>query len=63
MKNRPEILDGIMFFILERAKYEVDTENHLEHVFDYCKKGYKKQKGIKLTMDEIQYKYDNQRKK
>ena len=63
MKNRPEILDGIMFLILERAKCEVDTENYLEHVVDYCKKGYKKQKGIELTIDEIQYKYDNQRKK
>ena len=56
-----------MFYILERAKCEVDTDKYLEHVVDYCKKdyqqAYKKQKGIKLTIDEIQHKYDNQRKK
>jgi len=48
MKSRPEILDEIMFFILERAKCEEDTDNYLEHVLDYCKKDYqqvyKKQK-------------------
>ena len=67
MKSRPEILDEIMFYILERAKCEVDTDKYLEHVIDYCKKeyqqAYKKQKGIELTMDEIQHKYYNQRKK
>ena len=67
MKSRPEILDEIMFYILERAKCEVDTDKYLEHVVDYCKKdyqqAYKKQKGIELTIDEIQHKYDNQRKK
>jgi len=67
MKSRPEILDEIMFYILERAKCEEDTDKYLEHVLDYCKKDYqqvyKKQKGIELTIDEIQYKYDNQRKK
>ena len=67
MKNRPEILDEIMFYILERAKCEEDSDKYLEHVLDYCKKdyqqAYKKQKGIELTMDEIQQKYDNQRKK
>ncbi len=56
-----------MFYILERAKCEVDTDKYLEHVVDYCKKdyqqAYKKQKGIELTIDEIQHKYDNQRKK
>jgi len=67
MKSRPEIIDEIMFYIHERTKCEVDTENYLEHVVDYCKKdyqqAYKKQKGIELTIDEIQHKYDNQRKK
>jgi hypothetical protein len=67
MKSRPEIIDEIMFYILERAKCEVDTDKYLEHVVDYCKKdyqqAYKKQKGIELTIDEIQHKYDNQRKK
>ena len=67
MANRAEILDEIMFYILERAKCEEDSDNHLEHVLDYCKKDYqqtyKKQKGIKLTMDEIEEKYDNQREK
>ena len=67
MKSRPEIIDEIMFYILERAKCEVDTDKYLEHVVDYCKKdyqqAYKKQRGIELTIDEIQHKYDNQRKK
>ena len=67
MKSRPEIIDEIMFYIHERAKCEVDTDNYLENVVDYCKKdyqqAYKKQKGIELTIDEIQHKYDNQRKK
>tara|TARA_B100000214_G_scaffold135461_1_gene96412 strand:+ start:101 stop:304 length:204 start_codon:yes stop_codon:yes gene_type:complete len=67
MKSRLEIIDEIMFYILERAKCEVDTDKYLEHVVDYCKKdyqqAYKKQKGIELTIDEIQHKYDNQRKK
>ena len=67
MKSRPEIIDEIMFYILERAKCEVDTDKYLEHVLDYCKKdyqqAYKKQKGIELTMDEMQHKYYNQRKK
>ena len=67
MKSRPEIINEIMFYILERAKCEVDTDKYLEHVVDYCKKdyqkAYKKQKGIELTIDEIQHKYDNQKKK
>ena len=66
MKSRPEILDDYVLHT-ERAKCEVDTDNYLEHVVDYCKKdyqqAYKKQKGIELTIDEIQHKYDNQRKK
>ena len=40
MKSRPEILDEIMFYILERAKCEEDTAKYLEHVLDYCKKDY-----------------------
>ena len=40
MKCRPEILDEIMFYILERAQCEEDTEKYLEHVIDYCKKDY-----------------------
>ena len=67
MTRGPAILDEIMFYILERAKSEEDADKYLEHILDYCKKdyqqAYKKQKGIKLTMDEIQQKYDNQRKK
>lgn len=66
MKSRPEILDEIMFLILERAKCEKDTDNYLEHVLDYCKKeyqqAYKKQNGLELTMDEIKYKYENERR-
>ena len=42
MKSRPEILDEIMFYILERAKCEKDTDKYLEHVLDYCKKDYQK---------------------
>jgi len=40
MTSRPKILDEIMFYILERAKCEEDTEKYLEHVLDYCKKDY-----------------------
>ena len=42
MTIRPEILDEIMFYILERAKCEEDTDQYLEHVLDYCKKDYQK---------------------
>ena len=66
MKCRPEILDEIMFYILERARYEEDIDKHLEHVIDYCKKdyqqAYKKLNGLELTMDEIKQKYENERK-
>ena len=40
MKSRHEILDEIMFYILERAKCEEDTDKHLGHVIDYCKRKY-----------------------
>ena len=67
MTSRAEILDEIMFYILERAKCEAGTDKYLEYVLNYCKKDYeqvyKKQKGIELTVDDIQQKYDNQRKK
>ena len=66
MKCRPEILDEIMFYILERAKCEEDTDKYLEHVIDYCKKdyqqAYKKLNGLELTTDEIKQKYENERK-
>ena len=66
MKSRPEILTEIMFYILERAKCEENTEKYLEHVLDYCKKdyqkAYKKQNGLELTIDEIKHKYENKRK-
>ena len=66
MKSRPEILDEIMFYILERAKCEEDTDKYLEHVLDYCKKdyqqAYKKLNGLELTMDEIKQKFENERK-
>ena len=66
MKCRPEILDEIMFYILERARCEEDTDKYLEHVIDYCKKdyqqAYKKLNGLELTMDEIKQKYENERK-
>ena len=42
MKSRSEILDEIMFYILDRAKCEEDTDKYLEHAFDYCKKDYQK---------------------
>ena len=67
MTSRPEILDEIMFYILERAKCEENTDKYLEHVLDYCKKdyqqAYKKQTGIELTMDEVKLKYEHQRAK
>ena len=54
MKSRHEILDEIMFYILERFQCEKEREKHLEHFIEYCKKGYqqayKKQKGIELTL-------------
>ena len=66
MKSRPEILDEIIFYILERAKCEENTEKYLEHVLDYCKKdyqkAYKKLNGLELTMDEIKQKYENERR-
>ena len=66
MTSRPEILDKIMFYILERAKCEEDTDINLENVLDYCKKdyqqAYKKQTGIELTIDEVQRKFESQRK-
>ncbi len=40
MPNRSEKLGEIMFYILERAKCEDDTDKYLEHVLDYCKKDY-----------------------
>ena len=55
MKCRPEILDEIMFYILERASCEEDTDKYLENVIDYCKKDYQKanqkQNRLGLTMD------------
>ena len=49
MKSRDEILDEIMFYILERAKCEEDADKYLEHVIDYCKKDY--QKAVRSRMD------------
>ena len=64
MKRRPEILDEIMFYILERGKCEEDTDKYLEHVLDYCKKdyqqAYKKRNGIDLTMNEVKQKYEHE---
>ena len=66
MTSRPEILNEIMFCILERAKCEENTDKYLEHVLDYCKRDcqqiYKKQNGLELTLDEIKHKYENARK-
>ena len=42
MKSRSEILDEIIFYILERANWEKYTDKYLEHVLDYCKKDYQK---------------------
>ena len=66
MKSRPEILDEIMFYILERAQCEEDTDKYLMHVLDYCKKDYQqsynKQNEVELTMDEIKHKYEKKGK-
>jgi len=63
MTRKPKILDKIIFFILERAKCEKDSNKYLDHVLDYCTKdyqqAYKKQTGIELTMNEIKKKYEN----
>ena len=40
MTSRHEILDEIMFYILERAKCEEETDKYLVYVLDYCKKDY-----------------------
>ena len=40
MTSRSKMLDEIMFYILERAKCEDDTDKYLEHVLAYCKKDY-----------------------
>ena len=57
MTSRPEILNEIMFYILEGAKCEENTDKYLDHVLDYCKKdyqkAYKKQNVLELAMDEI----------
>ena len=62
MKTGSEILNEIMFFILERAKYEENKDKYLEHVLDNCKKYYqkafKKQNVLELTIDELKYKYE-----
>ena len=66
MKSRSEILDKIIFYILERAKCEENTEKYLENVLDYCKKDYQKayqnQNELELTMDEIKHKYETYKK-
>ena len=50
MTSRPEILDEIIFYILERAKCEEDTDKHLKHVLNYCKNDYQQAlKKIKET--------------
>ena len=47
-----------MFYVLERAKCKNDTDKHIEHILDYCKKyyqkAYKEQNGIEPTFNEIQ---------
>ena len=59
MTSRPEILNEIMFYILERAKCEENTDQYLNHVLEYCKKdyqkAYKKKNGLELTIDEIKH--------
>ena len=65
MTSRSEILNEIMFYILERAKCEEDTDKYLEHVLDFCKKdyqqAYERKNGLELTMDEIKHKYENKK--
>ena len=67
MTSRSEILDKIMFYILERANCEEEADKYLEHVLDYCKKDYQQayeiKTGIDLTIDEIQQKYEHQKAK
>ena len=36
----PKPLDEIMFYILERAKCEENTDKYLENVLNYCTKDY-----------------------
>ena len=68
MAHEPhKIIDEIMFYILERAKCEEDTNKYLEHIRNYCKKdyeqSYRKQNKIELRMDEIRQKFNNHKKK
>jgi hypothetical protein len=64
--KKSELLDEIMFFILERAKCEENTNKHLKHVLDYCmkdyQKAYMKQNGIELTIDDVKRKFESLRK-
>ena len=66
MTSSTEILDEIMFYILKRAKCEEDTDKYLEHILDYCRQDYQKafknQNKNKLTIDEVQRKFENQKK-
>jgi len=41
MTSRTEILNEIIFYILERAKCAEDTDKYLEHVLAYCQNDYK----------------------
>ena len=58
MKSKPEILDEIMFYILERTECEEDTDKYLDHVLDYFKKdyqqAYEKKTDQYLTYEDIQ---------
>ena len=50
MTSQSKILDEIMFYILERAKCEENTDKYLEHVLDYCKKDYQQALKRKIKM-------------
>ena len=55
-----------MFLIIEWDKCEEDSDKYPEHVLNYCKKdyqqSYKNQNGVEQTIDEVQRKFESQRK-
>ena len=52
MTSRPEILHEIIYYILERAKCEEDTDKCLKHVLNYCKDDY--QQAFKKKFTDIE---------
>ncbi len=61
MTSRQEILDEIMFYILERAKREGNTDKYLEHVLDYWKSIINRFLKKRIRLNSIHYRNQFQR--